>query len=248
MSRDLEALIADAQARHQAAKQTSGSDIDQMKAALSEHVEKMRLCFEIELEERIMDFKCIRTTAFAAANLAQQVQKDHQALAEKIATSEVTLRRQARRAWFLQGGAIVAAGVIVLLAIWMAAGITSAAGREADAIRAMNARELAAVRENGRREVANLHAAFVDQRLALEAEIAAAGIELAALTAEQEAVRADLDTFAALRARLGISLVETRTQPVIVVPEGQELRAWGAPGLSDLATYNGRMYRLVSTD
>lgn len=35
--------------------------------------------------------------------------------------------------------------------------------------------------------------------------------------------------------RLGITIVERQTLPVIVAAEGQEIRVWRAPGMSDLA-------------
>ncbi len=31
-------------------------------------------------------------------------------------------------------------------------------------------------------------------------------------------------------------------------PEGQEIRAWRAPGLHELARYNGRMFRVMARE
>jgi len=35
---------------------------------------------------------------------------------------------------------------------------------------------------------------------------------------------------------------------VIVVPQGDAITRWNAPGLSDIARYNGRMFRVVRAD
>lgn len=248
MSNELETRIADIKAHRQRNQQAADAELDRLKAALDDHAEQVKGRIETQIAERISDLGCKIMQNGAYADHAYRAQGEYEALAKRMSVSEAALRQQARRAWLLLGSAILAAGVIVLLAVLMASKLTTTAGREADAIRAAHARELATVREDGEREIAEAHAAFADQRLALEEDITAAGVELAALLADRDAVRADLDTFTALRARLGITLHETRTQIVVVVPEGQELRAWGAPGLSDHARYNGRMYRLVSKD
>ncbi len=39
-----------------------------------------------------------------------------------------------------------------------------------------------------------------------------------------------------------------RNRVVIVVPQGETITRWSAPSLSDLARYNGRMFRVVRAD
>lgn len=69
------------------------------------------------------------------------------------------------------------------------------------------------------------------------------GAELAQLNAD----RADLKRFAELRRQIGLGLVPYRDRVVIVVPEGDTITRRSAPGLSDLACYNGRMFRVART-
>lgn len=113
-------------------------------------------------------------------------------------------------------------------------------------IRAANVAELTEARDIGQREIAALHGEMARQRNAVEQQIALQGDELADMVAESDTVRGELEYFIQLRDRLGIHLVETRSEPMIVVPEGKQLRPWRVAGLHDLARYNGRMYRLIS--
>ena len=45
-----------------------------------------------------------------------------------------------------------------------------------------------------------------------------------------------------------VLLTRARQGMVIVVPQGETITRWNAPGLSDLARYNGRMFRVVCAD
>ncbi|RWR04397.1 hypothetical protein [Paenirhodobacter populi] len=180
-----------------------------------------------------------------ATRTIEGVGSDNATLKKCLSANEVLLRRQAKWAWAALGGVCVAAGMILLLAVWGAQEVIGRAEKEADAIRAVNVEELAAAQEEGQRAIAALHERLAAQRSEVERGIETVGMELAGMISDRDAVRAELEKFVTLRDRLGIRLVESQTKPVIVVPEGQEIRSWGAPGLSNLARYNGRMYRVV---
>ncbi|NJM81226.1 MAG: hypothetical protein HC844_00945 [Tabrizicola sp.] len=115
-------------------------------------------------------------------------------------------------------------------------------------IRAGNLRAVAEARAEGERLLAALQDDLAEQRAEVERGIEEVGVELAGLAAERDAVRAELADFEELRDRLGIQVIEGRTQPVIIVPEGREIRLWRAAGLHDLARYNGRMYRIMDSE
>lgn len=46
----------------------------------------------------------------------------------------------------------------------------------------------------------------------------------------------------------GIEVTDYRDRTVLIVPEGMALIAWRPPGLSDLARYGDRLYRLEAAD
>lgn len=169
-------------------------------------------------------------------------------LAARLDANEALIRRQARRVGRALGVATLAAGLVVLVAIWAGAVLVQSARAEAEVIRAGNLRAVAEARAEGERALAALWDDLAEQRAEAERGIEEIGVELAGLAAERDAVRAELTEFAALRERLGIQLIEGRTQPVIIVPEGREIRLWRAAGLHELARYNGRMYRVVDSE
>ena len=121
-----------------------------------------------------------------------------------------------------------------------AAALVAEARGEAEAIRAAGAGEIAAVRaevdaaiEAARAEAAKRYDADLD---ALD-EV---GVALAAAQAEHATVEAELQTFITLRKEMGFRMARHfNSRPVIIVPEGKEIRAWDAPGPSELAGYNG---------
>lgn len=67
---------------------------------------------------------------------------------------------------------------------------------------------------------------------------------LVEITDRQQAFRPALEELVDLRSRIGLELVEYRGRVIFVVPDGGQLVSWRAPGLSEMASYNGRMYRL----
>lgn len=89
---------------------------------------------------------------------------------------------------------------------------------------------------------------LASREAALSANIEAMGADLAQLAADRDAARADLERFAALRQQIGFDLVPYRDRVVIVVLQGETITRWNAPGLSDLARYNRRMFRVVRVD
>jgi len=169
-------------------------------------------------------------------------------LASRLEANESLLGRQARRAGLALGVAILAAGIVVLVAVWAGAALVQEARAEAEVIRAGNLQAVADARAEGERALVALQDDLAAQRAEVERRIEEIGVELAGLAAERDAVRAELTDFAALRDQLGIELIATRHQPVIIVPEGREIRLWRAAGLHELARYNGRMYRVVESE
>lgn len=245
MTGDLEAKMAELQQRRQAGREAVEAELARLKAALSDHADGIRADLAAEAKRINQLMSGVDAQARDAANAMTQMRQYEEAMKKALSANDVVLRRQARWAWIAVGGACLAAVVIIVLAGGAASRLVEAARLEADAIRIANVEDLAAAREEGQRAVADLHEQLAAQRMEVERRIEDVGVEFASLTNERDAVQAELERFIELRDRLGIVLVETQTQPVIVVPDGQEIRAWGAPGLSNLARYNGRMYRVM---
>lgn len=246
MTNDLEARIAELRQRRRAGQEDAQVELDRLKAELAEHVQGIRAGMDDELVNRIAEFATVGKLAARALETAERIHREHEALGERITANGALLRRQTRFAWVALGGACLAAGVVLLLAIWTGTALKQAAARPTPSAPRMSRNW----RPRGRKgnAPAALHEQLAGQRTWIERSIETVGVELASLTAERDAVRAELERFAALRDRLGIRLIETRTQPVIVVPEGQEIRLWRATGLHELARYNGRMYRILARD
>ncbi|SDO00993.1 hypothetical protein SAMN05216196_10362 [Lutimaribacter pacificus] len=139
---------------------------------------------------------------------------------------------------------LLAAIAILAVAAWSGANIRQAARQEAATIRMQNATEIAQARREGEEALAGLHQQFAEQRASIEGQIVEIGADLAMLSEERDAARTELERFRDLRDRIGFHLADYRGRVVIIVPEGQEIRGWRAPGLSDLARYNGRVFRI----
>lgn len=248
MNDEFESRIAELQQRSKVAKMQAGAELDRQKSALSEHANGIRTLLEGEFIDRVLEFSNAGKLAAEAVQAAEEIDQRHQALGEQIDANAALLRRQARWAWIALGGACLAAALIIALAVWGGVRLIDKAGLEADKIRTANASELLRTREEGQRAIALLHEEQSTQQGEIERRIAVAGVELSELTGERDRLVAELEGFADLRDRLGIQLVETRSRITIVVPEGQEIRPWRAAGLSDLAHYNGRMFRVVARE
>lgn len=139
---------------------------------------------------------------------------------------------------------LVVAFLVIVLAMWMGARIRQAAVDEAYLLREQNAAVVEQIRQDGEEEIAAMRAQNAEQRDRAEREVAEAGADLAGMMSELEAGRAELEQFVALKERAGFNLIDHRGRTVIIVAEGQEIRSWRVPGLSNLARYNGQMYQI----
>ncbi|QBX35016.2 hypothetical protein E4191_10065 [Paracoccus liaowanqingii] len=242
----LGARMAEIQQRQQARAQAADEELVRLKAMLSDHADGIKVTLAAEMD-RIDDLKSgVGAQIRDATNASTRLRQDSEGMRRVLKANEVALRRQARWAWTAVGGACLAAVVIVLLAGWAATSLIDAARLEADAIRTANVDELTDAREEGQRAIAELHQQLAAQQAEVERSSEDVGAEFAALSTERDAVQAELERFSHFRDRLGITLVEGQNRVFIVVPEGQEIRAWRAAGLSNLARYNGRMYRVMA--
>lgn len=246
MTDDFDTMLADFRQRRQATHDAAEVELSRVKAALADHADAIRADWATETERINALISRVSTQTNQATDAAIRLQQDNEGMRQALNANRAVLRRQARWAWTAVGGACLAAVAIILLAGWAAGGLIDSARTEADALRAANVDELAMAREDGQRAIAELHEQLAAQRAEIERRVDDVGAEFAALTAERDDIRAELDRFIELRNRLGITLVEGQRRPLIIVPEGQEIRAWGAPGLSNLARYNGRMYRVMA--
>lgn len=246
MTIDLDARIAELRQRRRAEEDDAAGELDRLKQGLAEHADGIGRKLDAEGKQiRLMMFSVSGHVAAEQARL-EALRADNEELRTRLDANGIVLRRQVKGAWAALGGICLVAAGILLLAVWGASRLVDGAKQEADTIRAANAGELAAAQEDGARALATLEAQLAAQRASVEQSLGAAGAELAGLEAERASVKAELEQFVTLRDRIGIQLVESHTRPVIVVPEGYELRGWRAAGLSDLARYNGRMYRVMA--
>ena len=182
----------------------------------------------------------VRETAFKSATLEAKVKLVETQMDEL--ESRVTRTRL-----FLVGGIALALALGVLIvaaALWSGSNLKSAARVEAEALRIMYAEQIEAARVEGDAQLATLRSEMDSRRTEIERQIVEVGAELSDIADERDAARAALEELVELRARIGLELVEYRGHVVFVVPDGRELVAWRAPGLADIASHNGRMYRL----
>lgn len=212
-----------------------------------------------DLDSRIADLQNRKRVSDAAAEKEvrglEQAIKDAQQLLQSLQemaigiqseTTRLDRRLTALRAKVSIGLAMVFAAcvIIIALAFWSGAKIRDVAANEATLVRQQNAAEMEKIRQEGQDGIAALRAQMADERNRVEAEVAEAGAELANLSDELAAGRAELQQFIALKERAGFDLFDYRGRTLIVVAEGQEIRSWRAPGLSNFARYNGQIYRI----
>lgn len=143
--------------------------------------------------------------------------------------------------------ALVAAFFLALTGA-VASRMVDEARNEAARIRTENVQEIADARADGEAALQALADRLASREAVLNANIEAMGVDLAQLGADRDAARAALEHFAELRQQIGFDLIPYRNRVVIVVPQGETITRWSAPGLSVLARYNGRMFRVVRAD
>ena len=119
---------------------------------------------------------------------------------------------------------------------------------EAARIRIEYAQKIAEARSEGEAALEAVSQQIKSREAALLADIEALGTDLAQISADRDFARGELERFAELRQQIGFELVPYRNRVMIVVSEGETITGWRAPGLSNLARFNGRMFRVVQAD
>ncbi|WP_439525950.1 hypothetical protein [Roseovarius mucosus] len=191
------------------------------------------------------DFAQLKEGLVEAQNRLAALDAVRQTLSEAVEAESrriVALRRRVTVGVVLV--ALVGALVLALTGA-VASRMVDAAQAESARIRAENAQEIAEARAEGEAALQALADRLASREAALSANIETMGADLAQLGADRDAARADLEHFAELRQQIGFDLIPYRNRVVIVVPQGETITRWNAPGLSDLARYNGRIFRVV---
>lgn len=173
-----------------------------------------------------------------------------------LSASEGRLRAVRRGVW---SGVVVAAllaAIVVLLGVWIAQRqitmarieadqIISEADTAVDAIRTASADEISRVQQDADMAVAAAREDAAAREAQVMDEIAAVGADLASMEQERNRIREELEYFAELRQRMGVTLGEHfNGKPVIIVGEAEELYAWTPPALSELNRFRGRIWRI----
>ncbi|MBL4807749.1 MAG: hypothetical protein JKY31_10790 [Rhodobacteraceae bacterium] len=220
-------------------------DLDSRLASLQEKRLKAGEASEHEAERLVRVVanhdKSVRETSLSLDGLETRVG----VLSGAIGFQEKGLRRIRLQIFTIMVVTGTCAALILAVAFWLGAQIKQNAQNEASAIRDTNAVEVAQVQQMGEWALADLKIQISEKRAEIEREIGSVGTELTVLTEDRDTVRAELEQFVALRDRVGFQLVEYRGRTVVVVPDGERLRRWRAPELSNLASFNGRLYRLT---
>lgn len=194
------------------------------------------------------DFAQLKEGLVEAQSKLADLDAARQSLSEAVAADSrriVSLRRR------VTVGVVLAAlvGALVLALAWaVASRMLDEARTEADRIRIENTQVIAEARVEGEVALQALTDRLASREAVLVSEIETIGAELAQLAADRDAARTDLEHFIELRRQIGFELIPYRERVVIVVPQGETITRWNAPGLSDLARHNGRMFRVVEAD
>jgi hypothetical protein len=182
----------------------------------------------------------VRTTSFKATTVQGQMQ----VLEGEMGALESRVKYTGR---LLIGGIAASSllgALILLAALWSSNSLKATAQAEADALRILYADQIEAARLEGDAELAALQSEISTRRSDIERQIIEVGAELSDIADERDATRVALEELVDFRNRIGLELIEYRGRVIFVVPDGSELLAWRAPGLSEIASYNGRMYRI----
>ena len=182
----------------------------------------------------------VRTTSFKATTVQGQMQ----VLEGEMGALESRVKYTGR---LLIGGIAASSllgALILLAALWSSNSLKATAQAEADALRILYADQIEAAREEGETKLAALQTEISARRADIERQIVEAGAELSEIAGERDDARVALEQLVDLRKQIGLELIEYRGRVIFVVAEGRELVARRAPGLSDIAHYNGWMYSL----
>jgi len=194
------------------------------------------------------DFAQLKEGLTEAQNKLAELDAVRQTLSEAVAADSRRIAALRRRVTV----GVVLIALVATLALALIGAVASRmvdeARTEAARIRTENAQEIAQARAEGEAALQALADRLASREAALTAQIEAMGADLAQLGADRDAARADLEHFAELRQQIGFDLIPYRDRVVIVVPQGEAITRWNAPGLSDIARYNGRMFRVVRAD
>lgn len=246
MTSERDAKIAALRQRRGRAFVEAEAEAARLLAALSEQAAGIRSDLMAEAEKIGRLMASVQCQVLDTEVIIGNLRADAEGRIACLDANDAFLRRLALRAGLALGVAILAAGIVVLVSVWAGAALVREARAGAGVTRAGNLQAVADARAERERALATLQDELAAQRVELGIE--EIGVELAGFAAEQAAFRAELTDFVALRDQLGIELIATRRQPVIIVPEGREFRLWRAARLHELARYNGRLYRVVERE
>lgn len=191
------------------------------------------------------DFAQLKEGLTEAQNKLAELDAVRQTLSEAVAADSRRIAALRRRVTVGVVFVALVAALVLALTGTVASRMVDEARTEAARIRTENTKEIAEARAEGEAALQTLADLLASREAVLTAEIEAMGADLAQLGADRDAARADLEHFADLRQQIGFDLIPYRNRVVIVIPEGETITRWSAPGLSDLARYNGRMFRVV---
>lgn len=194
------------------------------------------------------DFAQLNEGLAEAQSKLAELEAARQAVSEAVAADSRRIASLRRRVTVGVVLVVLVGALILALAGAVAGHMLDEARTEAARIRTDNAQEIAEARAEGEVALQALKDRLASREAALSASIETIGAELAQLAADRDSARADLEHFVVLRRQIGFELIPYRERVVIVVPQGETITRWNAPGLSDLARHNGRMFRVVQAD
>jgi DNA repair exonuclease SbcCD ATPase subunit len=196
-------------------------------------------------DELADQLSALENRARALDDLLEHLEHAGQQVERNFGDATVKARRAYRMALI---GLVVLAAVgatMIFIAFGVAAHIRQEARSVATEIRLQNAEQIATAQRDGEEALEDLQHELAERRNDIERQIAEIGTDLADIVRKRDAVQSELERFTALQDRIGFDLIDYRGRTVIVVPAGHEVRGWRAPGLSNVARYNGQMFRVV---
>jgi DNA repair exonuclease SbcCD ATPase subunit len=222
---------------------------------LDERIASLRAAQRAETERQTQrrdeladQLSALEDKARALDSLLSHLEHAGQQVNRNVEDAAVKARRSYRMALIGLVVLVAVGATTIFIAFGVAAHIRQEARSAATEIRLQNAGQIAAARREGEEALEALQHELAERRNDIERQIAEIGTDLAELVGERDAVQSELERFTALQDRIGFDLIDYRGRTVIVVPVGHEVRGWRAPGLSDVARYNGQMFRVVEAE